>query len=70
MGAALGLDGADQNYVPDSDLVLYHTGIVEPGAAEKIYFQTPSEPGEYWIVCTFPGHAKVMRAKLIVKENS
>ncbi len=70
MGAALGLDGADQNYVPDSDLVLYHTGIVEPGNAEKIYFQAPNMPGEYWIVCTFPGHAKVMRAKLIVKASS
>ncbi len=70
MGAALGLDGANQNYVPDSDLVLYHTGIVEPGNAEKIYFQAPNMPGEYWIVCTFPGHAKVMRAKLIVKASS
>ncbi len=69
MGAALGLDGANQNYVPDSDLVLYHTGIVEPGNAEKIYFQAPNMPGEYWIVCTFPGHAKVMRAKLIVKTS-
>lgn len=70
MGAALGLDGADQNYVPDTDLVLYHTGIVEPGNVEKIYFQAPNIPGEYWIVCTFPGHAKVMRAKLIVKTRS
>lgn len=70
MGAALGLDGADQNYVPDTDLVLYHTGIVEPGNVEKIYFQAPNIPGEYWIVCTFPGHAKVMRAKLFVKTRS
>lgn len=63
----LGLDGADLNYVPDTDLVLNHTGIVQPGTEEKIYFQTPSKPGEYWIVCTFPGHAASMRAKLIVK---
>lgn len=63
----LGLDGADLNYVPDTDLVLNHTGIVAPGTQEKIYFQTPNKPGEYWIVCTFPGHAASMRAKLIVE---
>ncbi|MFT6935343.1 MAG: azurin [Maribacter sp.] len=67
MALKLGLDGADLNYVPDTDLVLSHTGIVEPGSEEKIYFQTPSKLGEYWIVCTFPGHAASMRAKLIVK---
>ncbi len=67
MGLRLGLDGADLNYVPDTDLVLYHTGIVEPGTSEKIYFQVPREPGEYWIVCTFPGHAATMRTKLIVR---
>lgn len=66
----LGLDGADLNYVPDSDLVLAHTGIVAPGTSEKIFFQVPWQAGEYWIVCTFPGHATSMRIKLIVKENS
>lgn len=67
MALKLGLDGADLNYVPDTNLVLNHTGIVEPGTQETIYFQTPNKPGEYWIVCTFPGHAASMRAKLIVK---
>lgn len=63
----LGLDGPDLNYVPNSDLVLFHSGIVGPGASEKIYFQAPSTPGTYWIVCTFPGHSFTMRAKFIVK---
>ena len=70
MALQMGLDGADLNYVPDTDLVLYHTGIVTPGTAEKIYFQAPRSPGEYWIVCTFPGHSVTMRAKLIVKEQA
>ncbi len=64
---ALGLDGADKNYVPDSDLVLYHTGILQPETTESIYFQVPKHRGEYWIVCTFPGHSNTMRAKLIVE---
>jgi len=63
----LGLDGADLNYVPNSDLVLFHTGIVGPESSEKIYFEAPSTPGTYWIVCTFPGHYMTMRAKFIVK---
>ena len=69
MALKLGLDGADLNYVPDSDLVIVHTGILEPETSEKIYFQVPNNPGEYWIVCTFPGHAASMRIKLIVKES-
>ncbi|WP_289042080.1 sulfocyanin-like copper-binding protein [uncultured Zobellia sp.] len=63
----LGLDGADLNYVPDSDLVLVHTGIVQPESEETIYFDTPKFAGEYWIVCTFPGHSASMRIKLIVE---
>ncbi len=70
MALKLGLDGADLNYVPESDLVMVHTGILEPGTSEKIYFQVPNNPGDYWIVCTFPGHAASMRIKLTVKANS
>ena len=67
MALNLGLDGPDLNYVSNSDLVLFHTGIVGPENSEKIYFEAPSEPGTYWMVCTFPGHAMTMRAKFIVK---
>ncbi|MDN5216848.1 sulfocyanin-like copper-binding protein [Fulvivirgaceae bacterium BMA12] len=67
MAVALGLEGPDLNYVPDTDLVLFHTGILQPETTEKIYFQVPKRRGEYWIVCTFPGHSYTMRAKLIVK---
>ncbi|CAM4210517.1 sulfocyanin-like copper-binding protein [Zobellia nedashkovskayae] len=63
----LGLDGADLNYVPDTDLVLAHTGIVQPETDETIYFDVPKFAGEYWIVCTFPGHSASMRIKLIVE---
>jgi azurin len=64
---SLGLDGPDYNYVPFSDLVIAHSGTVGPDDSETIYFTSPKEPGEYWIVCTFPGHAFTMRTKLIVK---
>jgi azurin len=67
LALSLGLEGADYNYVPDTDLVLYHTGILKPISTETIYVTMPETPGEYWIVCTFPGHSAVMRAKLIVE---
>ncbi len=66
----LGLNGQDLNFVPESDLIIVHTGILEPDSSEKIYFETPRKEGEYWIVCTFPGHAQSMRIKLIVKASA
>jgi azurin len=70
MALQMGLDGADYNYVPDSDLVIVHTGILEPRTSQKIYFEVPSDPGIYWIVCTFPGHGSIMRIKVTVTANS
>lgn len=67
MALALGLEGPELNYVPFSDLVLAHSGTVGPEMNETIYFTAPKEAGEYWIVCTFPGHSYTMRTKLIVK---
>lgn len=62
----LGLQGHEMQYVPDSDDVLFHTSLLEPESSEAIYFRAPSEPGEYVIVCTFPGHAYTMQATLNV----
>lgn len=63
---ALGLDGAEMDWVPSSDDVLYHTALLEPGESETIYFTAPSEPGDYEFVCTFPGHHVAMRGILRV----
>jgi azurin len=54
------------NYIPASSKVLYHTKLLEPGTSETIYFNAPLKPGNYTIVCTFPGHAMVMQATLKV----
>ena len=57
----MGLKGSEMNYVPSSNKVLFHTGLLQPESSESIYFVAPSTPGEYMFVCTFPGHASVMR---------
>lgn len=63
----LGLKGSDRHYVPESELVLAHTALLQPDTSEKIYFTAPQKKGEYSFVCTFPGHYTVMRGKIIVE---
>ncbi len=63
---ALGLDGPDQDYVPDLYEVLFHTAMLGPDTMEAIYFTVPDEPGEYTYVCSFPGHAFTMRGTMRV----
>lgn len=64
---ALGLDGPAKNYTPDSDDVLYHTALVQPGATDTIYFTAPTAPGDYDYICSFPGHAALMKGVLRVE---
>ncbi|WP_162418533.1 plastocyanin/azurin family copper-binding protein [Cyclobacterium roseum] len=61
MALEMGLKGSQNDYIPDSDKVLYHTNILSPETSETIYFEAPAVPGEYTYVCTFPGHAYVMQ---------
>ena len=64
---ALGLDGAAKSYVPDSEDVLYHTSLVQPGTSDTIFINVPSAPGDYDFVCTFPGHSVLMKGILRVE---
>ena len=64
---ALGLEGQEKGFIPDSEDVLYHTTLLTPNSNDVIYFEAPTEPGEYQYVCTFPGHAASMRGVLRVE---
>ena len=64
---ALGVRGPGMDHVPESELVLAHTRLVEPETDDVIYFTAPTEPGLYQYVCTVPGHWKVMRGVLFVE---
>jgi azurin len=63
----LGLKGPEMAYVPASDNVLYHTGLMQPESSESIYFTAPTAKGDYTFVCTFPGHYMVMQGVLRVR---
>jgi putative membrane-bound dehydrogenase-like protein len=62
------LEGRERNYVPDSPEVLESTPILQPGESYDITFTVPSEPGEYTLVCTIPGHWRTMQTKFIVES--
>ena len=69
VGAAamtFGLDGAEKNYVPDSADVLFHTALTQPSATDTIFFTAPTTPGDYEFICSFPGHAMLMKGVLRV----
>lgn len=63
----MGVEGQNKGWVPDTDLILFHTGLMQPYKDETIYFTAPSEPGDYMFVCTVPGHANSMQGILRVK---
>lgn len=54
------------HYVPEDPRELCFTPILQPGDTYTMYFEAPQEPGEYRIVCTYPGHWRVMQATLYV----
>lgn len=67
MAIDLGLDGLNKGFIPESDDILFHTNLMQPHTSDAIYFEVPKKPGNYQYVCTFPGHAAIMRGVMIVE---
>ena len=60
-------DAMEKHYIPETDLILFSTPQVPYGEKVKMKFTTPSEPGEYPYICTFPGHWRIMNGVMIVE---
>lgn len=54
-----------KGYVPKSPDILHSTKLVNPGGNAVLNF-TITAPGNYPIICTFPGHWRLMSAVLKV----
>ena len=65
MALLLGADGPAKKYRPDTDLILWGTDLLDHGGMEVLEFTAPA-PGDYPYVCTFPGHAILMRGVMHV----
>lgn len=68
--ARASLQAADNSYIAMDyeDQIIASTDMLGDGESDTITFTVPDEPGEYDIICTFPGHySGGMVAKLIVQ---
>ena len=63
MGAA----GFANGFIPDNKNILWHTKLLDAGKEEVIEFTTPTKPGDYPYMCSFPGHSIIMRGVMHVK---
>ena len=64
---ALGADGFKKNFVPDDSNILAATRLLDNKQEQAIEFTAPTEAGDYPFICTFPGHAILMRGVMKVK---
>lgn len=64
----MGIKGSQASYIPVSPKVLYHTNLIQPGSSETIFFVAPEKPGEYTLLCTYPGHAMIMQIPVKVTK--
>ncbi len=55
------------DHVPDLPVVLAATPLSRPGETVSVTFTTPSAPGDYGYVCTYPGHWVTMQGTLRVE---
>lgn len=62
-------DAANKGYVPESPLIIASTAMLNPGQDQTITFRTPKSEGEVPYVCTYPGHAMVMRGVMRVSKT-
>lgn len=65
----LGPKGMELEWIPESDSILAASKMVNPHETTHLYFRAPKELGEYAFVCTFPGHAQVMKGVMYVGER-
>ena len=62
-----GAIGKQRQYVPDSPKVLEIMGLAAPNTTGVLWFIAPAKTGTYPLVCTYPGHWRMMNGKLKVQ---
>jgi azurin len=53
----------EQDFIPDSDVILAFTSMVAAGERAEVVFTVPP-PGDYSYICTYLGHYMTMRGVL------
>ena len=56
------------HWVPDSPKVLHAMPLVQLGEEGELRFTAPDRPGRYPIICTYPGHWRMMNGVMTVRR--
>jgi|MDTC01.1.fsa_nt_gb azurin len=63
----LGSKAIEAQFIPEHANVLIASKLLAKGERQELAFRAPKKAGDYHYVCTFPGHAAVMRGVMTVK---
>ena len=63
----MGAKGFETGFIPENKNIIWHSKLLDAGKEEVIEFTTPTAPGDYPLMCSFPGHSIIMRGVLHVK---
>ena len=69
LAIALGNDGFGKQWRPDTPMILWGSTMIDYDEETVLSFTAPS-PGDYPYVCTFPGHAMMMRGVMKVTPKA
>jgi len=61
-------EGKAREFVPESPKVLHVMGLIDPGVTGTLWFMAPTKPATYPLVCTYPGHWRMMNGKMKVTK--
>ncbi len=68
MGMMADPQGLAKGYVPESQDVVAHTKLINPGETDVLEVEIPAVAGDYPYLCTFPGHFAIMKGVMKVIE--
>ena len=64
---AMGAAGFEKGFIPVCDKILHFTKMIDHQGTATLEFTAPTQPGNYDMVCTFPGHWRLMRGTMQVQ---
>lgn len=62
-------EGTKKEWNPGGDNIIWATGMLAHNETQTVEFTVPMKQGDYVYLCTFPGHAQLMRGTLKVRKD-
>lgn len=65
----LGAEGEAKGWLPEHEFIRHATRMLKPHESQTITFTAPEGINRYPFVCTYPGHAQVMRGEMVIGKR-